>query len=235
MPDQLEAQVRRFQQELAGICSELAQLSPDSDPDAPTNRALELYRECTRIDAPGGMTQQAWNIVKNRFAALKQLVDEIFASAAIAVRTTLAGLGDEDSIQEGLLRMYSEFPRMLARYRGPDKFLHLVRVACMFEKWKLLKWTKRDGPEFRQPLSDQEPAKTRDVLSGVLARELLALYVGAYPRTASRDLRVFRLRVLCEMAFQEIAACLGTSEENARIIYFRTLRRFRDMLAGDLK
>jgi len=145
-----------------------------------------------------------------------------FSGPALAVAEGILsdrGLA-EDAVQETFLRLI----RSRKRYR-PSRpfatwFYTILRNVCT----DMLRRRGRRERALRRLAS--EPRRDEEVSAGLEARDLLGLL-------PPRDRVVLTLRVLHGLAFRDVAAALGISEEAAKKRAQRALRRLRRLVAGE--
>ena len=145
-----------------------------------------------------------------------------FTRPALAVAEGI--LGDlalaEDAVQETFLRLVRSRSRYLPSRRFSTWFYAILRHVCT----DMLRRNARHERLLRQLA---RAAASPPQLGGDLeARDLLA----ALP---PRDRVVLTLRVLHGLAFRDVAAALGISEEAAKKRAQRALRRLRVFLQAD--
>ncbi len=146
-----------------------------------------------------------------------------FSGPALAVAEGITGDRGlaEDAVQETFLRLV----RSRKRYR-PSRpfatwFYTILRNVCT----DMLRRRARRQRALRGLAS--EPRRDEEVDAGLEASDLLGLL-------PPRDRAVLTLRVLHGLAFRDVAASLGISEEAAKKRAQRALRRLRRLVRRDV-
>ncbi len=128
----------------------------------------------------------------------------------------------DDILQEVWIRVYKALPR----FKGNSSlftWLYRIAVNTAFTALKKIEYPS-DESVFQNLRSSSEPEKEyeRSVLKKDMAKALNRLNV--------RQKEIFLLRMYEGLAFKEIGASIGVTENNARVSYFHALKKMRFFL-----
>src|SRR5204863_1913613 len=159
----------------------------------------------------------------------EQAAAELVRRDARALARCLAGVGAPDADVDELLQ-----ETFIRAFRGVDRF----RGQCRFRTWLLtiggnvLKDAVRRARRAKVvPLADELRATDGDPHERAVAGEAEGRLLDGLGRLSRMQREVFLLRAQQGLAYDEIAAALGTSPGAARVHYHHAVKRLKEYLS----
>jgi RNA polymerase sigma-70 factor (ECF subfamily) len=158
-------------------------------------------------------------------ATYKQYYPRLFAYVVARVGNTHQA---EDIVSDVFERVYTKLDSLRDRDALATWIFTIARNAIVSHARKRSRETLVD----HDVLSELSPA-TASVESEVMHREDLAGIARAVSTFSRREQDIISLKFDAELANAQIAQIMGLTEQNVRVIIFRTIRKLRKIMAAE--